>query len=169
MKDKLVIVVVGNRNSGKSLTWNALFGRTVRTGNRLRRLYLSDSELVKVFLVSGSPEERRTYVGDIIGKRFPRIVLCSMQYRADATETIGYFLQHGYRLYVQWLNPGFADAARQSDTLDLMRYLLDQGAIVSIRDGQVHPTTRVQEIRDFIDGWVRSRGLVKELIGPTAR
>src|SRR4051812_18067671 len=104
MKDKLVVAVLGHRNSGKSTTWNTLFGHTVRTGNKIRRLFLTESEWVDAFLVSGSPEERHTYVGEIIGEQSPSLVLCSMQYRADVTQTIDYFLENEYALFVQWLN-----------------------------------------------------------------
>ena len=58
--DKLLVSVIGKRNSGKSSTWNSLFGRTVKTGTKLKRLYLNETEYVNVFLVSGSPEERET-------------------------------------------------------------------------------------------------------------
>ncbi len=80
MANNLVVAVLGNRNSGKSRTWNSLFrkGRSVKTGPRMRKLFLTDTQYVEVFLVSGSPEERKLYVGDIIGDLKPRIVLCSM-------------------------------------------------------------------------------------------
>ena len=81
MSDKLMIGVLGNRNSGKSKTWNTLFDKkTVITGKRERQLQLSKTEWISVFLISGSPEERGAYVGDIIGNASPQIVLCSMQY-----------------------------------------------------------------------------------------
>jgi hypothetical protein len=164
MNDKVVIAILGNRNSGKSRTWNTLFGRTVRTGNRIRRLYLTNSKYVKVFLVSGSPEERNTYVGRLIGKRAPRIALCSMQYRGDATRTIDYFLQHQYSIFIHWLNPGYSDPARQTDSLALISYLLDHGATVAIRNGTVDPSCRVQEFRDFLYGWAKSRRLLRTRI-----
>ena len=160
MKDKIVIFVLGNRNSGKSTTWNTLFGETVRTGANLRRLYLTASEYIEVFLVSGSPEERETYVGDIVGQQQPRIILCSIQYRADVTQTIDYFVQHDYAIYTQWLNPGFSDSARSPDDLAMLSYLVDRSATVSIRDGKVDPAPRVQEVSDFLYGWARSRGLI---------
>jgi hypothetical protein len=158
----LVVAVLGNRNSGKSSTWNELFERTVRTGSELKRLYLSNSEYVEVFLVSGSPEERGTYVGDIIGNQKPRIVLCSMQYRSDVTSTIDYFLNNGYMIYCHWLNPGFNDPNEIAsiDSLGLSTYLLSTGALVGIRNAKkdVHP--RVNEIKDFIYGWANSRRLI---------
>jgi GTPase Era involved in 16S rRNA processing len=34
----LVVAVLGHRNTGKSTTWNTLFGATVKTGKHERRL-----------------------------------------------------------------------------------------------------------------------------------
>jgi energy-coupling factor transporter ATP-binding protein EcfA2 len=161
MKDKLVVAVLGHRNSGKSTTWNTLFGNTVRTSNKVRRLFLTQSEYVDAFLVSGSPEERQTSVGKIIGELSPSLVLCSMQYRADVTQTIDYFLKNGYALFVQWLNPGYSETGRVPDTLGLMPYLLDRGATICVRDGQTKPETRVQELREYIYGWAWGRGLIR--------
>jgi len=166
MNDRIVVSILGNRNSGKSTTWNRLFDGTVRTGVHIRRLYFNASEFIEVFLVSGSPEERETYVGDIIGQQTPRIILCSIQYRADVTQTIDYFLEHGYSIYTQWLNPGFSDSGRQLDPLALVPYLLDRGAVFSIRDGTLPPEPRVQELSDFLYGWAHSRNLI--LANPTA-
>ncbi len=160
MNDKLVVTVLGNRNSGKSRTWNELFGRTVRTGTRLKNLYLSASEYVEVFLVSGSPEERNAYVANIIGRRRPPLVLCSIQYLAHATRTIDYFLRNRYSIYTQWLNPGFSDGRREPDSLGLTSYLLNRGGVVAVRNGRSRPSRRVQELNDFIYGWARSRGLL---------
>ena len=117
MSENLVVSVLGNRDSGKSHTWNTLFRAVVRTGSQARRLYLDDTQYVEVFVVSGSPEERDRYVGDIIGSNSPRIVLCSMQYRADVGETIRYFVDRDYLLFVHWLNPGFSDPDRGPDSL----------------------------------------------------
>ena len=44
-------------------TWNTLFGRPVSTGRKKEHnLSLCNDESVSVFLVSGSPEERKKYV-----------------------------------------------------------------------------------------------------------
>ena len=66
MKSRLLIGVLGNRNSGKSQTWNELFDSTVRTGKHRRQLALFPGECVEEFLVSGSFEERRLYAGHIL-------------------------------------------------------------------------------------------------------
>jgi hypothetical protein len=159
MNDKLVISVLGNRNSGKSHTWNTLFGQTVRTGSYIRRLYLTSAQYIEVFLVSGSAEERHLYVGDIIGQQQPKIVLCSMQYLAEVTQTIDYFVQNGYSLYTHWLNPGYSDSGHQPDHLGLATQLLYRGAVLTIRDATTDASPRVQEIRDFLYGWAMSRNL----------
>ena len=52
MKDNLVIAVLGNRNSGKSLTWNTLFSRSVKTGPKMRSIYLTITVLLLVPLAS---------------------------------------------------------------------------------------------------------------------
>lgn len=160
MNEKLVVSVLGNRNSGKSHTWNTLFGQTVKTGSYNRRLYLSSTEYIEVFLVSGSAEERDLYVGDIIGQQQPTIVLCSMQYLAEVSQTIEYFLQNGYSFYTHWLNPGYSDSGHQPDHLGLAAQLLYRGAVVAIRDATTDASTRVQEFKDFLCGWAKSRNLL---------
>lgn len=119
----------------------------------------NDSEYIEVFLVSGSAEERHLYVGDIIGQQQPRMILCSMQYLSDVTQTIDYFLQHRYSLYMHWLNPGYSDTARQQDALGLIPILLDRGAVVAIRDATNNASVRVEEMKDFLYGWAKSRNL----------
>ncbi len=160
MTERLLIGVLGQTNAGKSLTWNTLFGRTVKTGTRQRQLLLSDTEWVNVFLVSGSPEERETYVGKIINTENPRIVLCSMQYRSDVTQTINYFAEREYHLFIHWLNPGFGDNAKSEDYLNLIPHFHKLGYILNIKDGKANPTSRVNEIRDFIHRWSGVRGLL---------
>src|ERR1017187_3287871 len=88
--ERLMVGVLGNRNSGKSHTWNTLFGRTVRTGGEPRHLTLRPGECVEVFLVSGSPEERHLYVDQILSGQSSRIVLCSMQYVDGVQHTLDY-------------------------------------------------------------------------------
>jgi len=159
--EKLLIAVLGNRNSGKSHTWNTLFGSTVRTGKEERRLYFNASEYVNVFLVSGSPEERETYVGDLIAEKEPRIVLCSTQYRDDVKTTYKYFVDNGFFLFVHWLNPGYSDLDVPSfDSLGLVNWLLSQQSIIGIRSGKSSADSRVEEMKEYIYGWAKFRNLV---------
>jgi hypothetical protein len=161
MSKNLVAAVIGNRNSGKSSTWNALFGKTVRTGSEMRKLFLRGNEYVEVFLVSGSPEERGLYVGQIITQDNPRIVLCSMQYREDVIDSINYFIERDYFLFTHWLNPGHSDDTYNQDNLGLVPRLLAEDSLLGIRNGQVDLLGRVKEFRDFIYGWAKMRNLLK--------
>ena len=161
MSEKLVAAVLGNRNSGKSHTWNVLFDETVRTGKNQRKLWLNNCEFVEVFLVSGSPEEREEYVGNIITDDRPAIVLCSMQHHEHASSTIEYFRKNQYSMYVQRLNPGHSDSSRSSDELQMVSGLIESGATVCQRSGKEKDARpRVNEIRNFIYGWAAPRGLV---------
>jgi len=161
--NNLVISVLGNRNAGKSSTWNHLFERTVKTGHNNRRLYLSPTEFVEVFLVSGSAEERDEYVGDIITTENPRIVLCSMQYHPNVQHTIRYFKDNSYMMYCQWLNPGHHDTNYNMayDSLGLMNVILSNGGIVSIRDAKIPLVSRCDELESFIYGWAHYRNLIQ--------
>jgi hypothetical protein len=161
MSEDLLIGVLGNQKSGKTETWNALFGRTVHIGKRLRPLWLTDTEYVDVFLVSGSSEERNKYVGDLITVKHPRIVLCSFQYREGVSESFSYFSEREYFLFVQWLNPGYSDRAAGSDLLGLIPLLLAEESLLSMRNGKCDVESRVREIREFISGWAGPRGLIQ--------
>jgi len=76
MADRLFVAVLGHRRSGKSRTWNELFGRRVNTRAQSRMLELRPGECVEVFLISGSNEERGEYAGDVLDDQTARIVLC---------------------------------------------------------------------------------------------
>ena len=162
MADKLVVAVLGNEKSGKSFTWNKLFGKAVRTGKWERKLKLNNYEWTSVFLVSGSSEERGKYVGDIIGEEKPNIVLCSMQYSKDVRKTIDFFDNSGFEFYVQWLNPGRNDDKKQSeDDQNIFRHLIHIGAVSSVADGRSgNFRPRVNAINHYVYGWAKSRGLV---------
>jgi len=159
--DKLLITILGNRDSGKSHTWNTLFGATVRTGKKERRLYFSDCEYVEVFLVSASPEENNKYVGELITAKEPKIVLCSTQYIESVKSTFNYFIENGYFIFVHWLNPGYSDLGTPHfDNLGLVNWLLSHQSLIGIRSGKMGTNSRVEEIKEYIYGWAKPRGLV---------
>lgn len=159
MKGRLFIGVLGNQNSGKSTTWNTLFGAKVRTGKHTRTLTLHGGECVEVFLISGSPEERQKYAGDILDNQDCRIVLCSMQYTEIVRKTLDYVQEKDFDVFVQWLNPGRTDVGENDDRLGLQSWLLGHDATVSMRDGKAKPQRRTEEIRQFIHGWAKARHL----------
>jgi hypothetical protein len=162
MPKRLFVGVLGHRNSGKSTTWNTLFDTKVRTGKQSRILPLKRGECVEVFLISGSPEERQIYAGDILGNQDCRIVLCSIQYTEAVRETLGFVTQNRFDLFVHWLNPGHNEVGENYDSLGLMPWLLGHRATVAIRNGHIPPTARVKEIRQFIHGWAIENGLTFE-------
>jgi len=162
MVDRLLVGVLGNRNSGKSHTWNTLFGRVVRRGQHPHRLELRPHECVEAFLVSGSFEEREEYAGDILKKQDCRIVLCSMQYTDAVYDTLEYLIQQNFYMYIQWLNPGHNDPGETWDRFGMVNYILSHNSISSIRNGQIDARGRVQEMRQFIYGWAKYRDLIFE-------
>lgn len=139
MLGRLVVGVLGNRNSGKTHTWATLFGRPVRTGREVRRLSLTATEDVEVFLISGSPEERKEFVGDLVKSPTAPIILCSMQYASGVEETIDFFANNGYQFFLHWLNPGYRDASKVPDTPS--GYLIASSAILPwLASGTVEST-----------------------------
>lgn len=159
MGDRLFVGILGNRNSGKSTTWNTLFNSTVRTGKNSRTLTLYGGECVEVFLISGSPEERQLYAGDILEKQNCRIILCSIQYTETVRRTLDYVVENKFDIFVQWLNPGHSDAGENYDRLGLFPWLVGHEATVAMRDGKSQPQQRSDELRQFIYGWAKARNL----------
>lgn len=157
---RLLVAVLGNRDSGKSHTWNLLFGQVVRTGRHPRDLPLGGGQCTTVFLVSGSPEERETEIAQILLDQTPEIVLCSVQYAVSAQQTFQFFVDNGYSLAVHWLNPGYSDSGHQPDTLGLVEWLRHQPSLIGIRDGQDNAQARVVELRCVIHGWAAQKGII---------
>jgi hypothetical protein len=160
MADRLFVGVLGHRHSGKSWTWNSLFGKRVRTSNRPRTLELRRNECVQVFLISGSNEERRRYAGDVLRNQDARIILCSMQYVDRVSATIDYALEMDFWMNIQWLNPGYKDKSWYPDHLSICNRLFFNGATLTMRNGKINANRRVKEIRELIYGWAAVRGLI---------
>tara|TARA_R110000868_G_scaffold254975_3_gene511558 strand:+ start:202 stop:696 length:495 start_codon:yes stop_codon:yes gene_type:complete len=159
MTGRLFVGVLGDRNSGKSTTWNTLFNATVRTGQNTRTLELYGRECVEVFLISGSPEERDIYAGEILDNQNCKIVLCSIQYTETVRKTLTYITDEKFDIFMHWLNPGYKDMGQNYDHLGLVPWLLGHHATVAIRDGTVSPKSRTEEIRQLIYGWAKARKL----------
>ena len=171
-KDRLVVAVLGRTDSGKSTTWNRLFGKPegqrVHTTWKPRWLEIRPGEWVEVFLITRSPEEAgepKVYES-LRGQSCP-IVLCSMRYAESAKKMLDYFIQEGFDLYVQWLNPGYDKQNRginKKSPIPDRRGLRDRvraaGGQFFIRNGNTDPTDRVEEIRDHIYEWAKTRNLI---------
>src|SRR4051794_34353756 len=117
MARRLFVAILGHPRSGKSKTWNELFGRTVHTGKQSKTLELGRSECVEVFLISGSNEERKKYAGQVLRNVKSRIILCSVQYVEAGWVTFDYALNNDFDVFVQWLNPGYLDSEAYFDYL----------------------------------------------------
>lgn len=162
MDEKLLIGILGKSKSGKSYTWDKLFERNVKTGKNLRRLYFNDIEYVEVFLLSRSPQKRHISVELIIKDIKPKIVLCSMQYVSGVKKTFSYFVDKGFSLFIHWLNPGFSDNydAPLFYNEGIINHILSLDSVVGVRNGKKNADKRVNEIKDYIYGWAKSRDLI---------
>jgi hypothetical protein len=84
-----------------------------------------------------------------------------MQYVQEVQQTLDYFIDNHFSLFIQWLNPGFSDQDAIPDNLGLVDMILNtRRSVMSIRDGTGAADQRVQEIREFIYGWASYRDLI---------
>jgi hypothetical protein len=162
--DKLMIGILGGEKSGKTYTWNLLFNKkSVKTGRRTRHLYFDEVSFIEVFLISRSAQKRKMDVKSIMKDEKPQIVLCSLQYAGKLSNTLRYFVDDGYMMYLHWLNPGYRepnDIPLFYDS-DLVDYILSVPSLLAVRNGKNPAESRVNEIRDFLYGWAKSRNLIK--------
>lgn len=154
---RLAILVLGERRSGKSSVWYALFEKKrLRTG--IRVLSLKKKSSVRALLVNASPEESGFDIQVFIaassneeqgiaanlrfGRVPPKIILCSVQYVPRAIRTIEYFWTHNFVIKVLWLNPGANQRHRYqyADRHSLVSRLLSKGAEVTLMRGGSGPT-----------------------------
>lgn len=160
-KDKLVAVVLGNSNSGKTTTWNRLFKQKVRTSNRPRRLVVKTNSCIEVFLVNGSAEERNEDIETIIDVNVNvRIILCSIQYRQDCVKTIDFLHNSDFEFYVHWLNPGYKDDSEYQDHLGIVRYLRKYDARIEKYNAKINPDDRVDQMRNYLYKWSNAQGIL---------
>jgi hypothetical protein len=169
--DKLMIGILGGVKSGKTHTWNLLFNKkTVKTGRRTRKLFLDENNFIEVFLISRSAQKRKMDVKSIIKDKDPQIVLCSLQYAPKLSQSLKYFVDNGYFMYLHWLNPGFKepnDLPLFYDS-DLVDWILSVPSMLGVRNGKQKADARVSEIHDFLYSWAKSRNLIQSKALPKA-
>ncbi len=120
---KIAVISLGNRNAGKSSTWYTIFRRVIRTGikqlrinSRAHEVFVKNSSFEEtdkevegffdVFVRNASFEEYGDEIEDFFDEDdLPNIIFCSVQYTEKGKKTITWFQEHGYYLYIQWLNP----------------------------------------------------------------
>jgi hypothetical protein len=164
---KLAVIVLGKRNAGKSSTWYKVFGRKIRSGWKKVEL---NTRTVSVFVQNASHEERGTQVCEDVFVRnssfeetddepetyfrnrgLPLIVFCSVQYVEEGLETMDWFRQKGYTLYIQWLNPGYWDQHEYADFLNIREKFGDE--VILTRNSK-YLDVRASEIKNFVSGWI---------------
>jgi hypothetical protein len=162
MADRLVVGVLGNHFAGKSYTCQVLVGGGRGAHDlRIRKLQLRKGEYVDAFVISRTCLERHASIRRILKGVTCPIILCSIRYDAVETETLRYFIDNGFDLYIQWLNPGRNGKARLWDELGWVNQILSAHSLMSIRSARGNPKGRIQEIREFIYGWALYRDLIK--------
>jgi len=165
---KLVVIVLGKPNSGKSNTWYEIFKRNIRTG--WKKLKLSNIDL-NIFVKNSSFEETRKDIninvfvrnasfeeyGDDIkdfwdSNKLPEIIFCSVQYIEKGLNTIKWFKENGYYIYIQWLNPGYKHSIEYSDYLNFENTFKDYGEFHKITGKEKE--NRSIEIKRFLTKWI---------------
>ncbi|MCH8903147.1 MAG: hypothetical protein IIA45_04460 [Bacteroidetes bacterium] len=162
MHKRLLVSVLGYPNSGKSETWTNLFGSRQRTSTRERWLQLRGNTWIKVFLVNGSFEETGNSPDDVIPNDLPAIVLCSVQYHPNAMNTFNWFLEKEYEVFTQWINPSYRARTNYTDELNIISQLqaANRTSIAQRIGNSSNLNSRVNEVRNFLSGWVDGAGLV---------
>ncbi len=162
MADKLLIGILGKRGAGKSFTWNSAFKHPVRTGKHLRKYYVSENEYVNVFLISGSPTERKMPVAELLPSELPDIVFSSFEFTSNLRETLGFFIKNGYKIDMAWLNPGYGDktVSKLFYTFGITNYMLKNGIHLNIRNGNENIDNRIKDLNEVVYGWAKFRNLI---------
>lgn len=85
-----------------------------------------------------------------------------MQYITDVRQTINFFVDNAYFLYVHWLNPGHHDQNEMPhvDYLGITTHILSLDSTLNMRNGKQNLKSREQEIKVYLYGWAFSRNLI---------
>lgn len=170
---KLLIAVIGEQRSGKSITWEALFGKRVQKGKKM--LVLNEYLQTSVFVFVSSPQEKywtedkfQTELNN--AKQQSRIILCSLQSHPTGNmirrrvitkeEAVEIAKDKGFDIFIYWLNPGYrTDLDRDPDIEHQMMSLTENAAVIGLKkfDARNQPDIRAEYIRKMILGWIQSR------------
>lgn len=170
MEKKVAILILGNRNSGKSNTFYEFFGKKIRTG--LKKINFNKKD-IELFVKNSSFEEMDQEINDAIFVRnssfeelddeaenffnennLPKIVLCAVQYKEKGLSTIEYFKNKGYYLYIQWLNPGFKDTKEYDDFLNFSSTFSEYGEFHQVSGKE--KKLRTAQIKTFLLNFILS-------------
>ena len=167
--DRLLVTVIGESGSGKSETIRKLFdGVNRRSITYPCELNLCNGEKVCIWVTNGSPQEKNKKIECILNEEsLPRIVFCSIQYRLDGWnnmfDTLNFFRERGYFIYAHILSPGYSNREDYSlpNLRETVMRIFEMNSLVGIRNGRICAISRSEEIRDFIAGWAKRRGLTR--------
>jgi len=167
-KKKLAIITLGRPNSGKSSTWYEFFGKVIRTG--WKTIYINKQKL-EIYVRNSSFEETNDEIGiDIFVRNssfeeygdepetffdddnLPEILFCSVQYIKKGICTIQWLVDHGYSLYIQWLNPGFKDATKYDDFLKFEEAFSMHG--IFLTESGKEKANRLKKVNDYLAKWI---------------
>lgn len=166
---------MGEQGSGKSITWETLFGGRHRSG--IHMLQLNRYIHSRVLLFVSSPQENRWNMNAFLNTFRNRqrgenldIVLCSLQttltnnmirrHVTSARDIIEHMDENGFDIFIQWLNPGFTSEIDNTPniTQQVMSYC-EIDSVIGIRNenATLNPEDRAARLREVILGWVQSR------------
>jgi GTPase SAR1 family protein len=181
--NKLAIVLLGERNAGKTTTLKTFFRSHLdqpwrkRVLNGWQTLETREREL-RVYIVGQSPREAQTPIVEILADDEPAILICANQYAPDsrggqqtydAFPTFNFLKAKGYDIRVIWLNPGNnregswysrrtlrGQHDRYFDYAGIASYCLASGWEVTLSDGK-DKEGNAALILEKIAGWLQIR------------
>lgn len=168
-KPKLAIIALGKPNAGKSTTWYELYGQRFKTGwkefiikgkkiiafvqnSSNEELAQKAKEYFKIFIRNSSFEESKVKAkGYKPFQELPDVIICSVQYSKGGLETMDWFRDNGYYLYIQWLNPGYNDKPEYEDHLNFEKSYAKYGEFHKRSGKEVKK--RAEEVKQFLYEW----------------
>lgn len=170
---KLFVVVLGEQNSGKSFTWETLFGRKIQKGKKF--LNLNDDLQAKVYIFVSSPQEnlwtKERFLKEFkIANSVANIILCSLQTHltgnmnkrnvVTAREVLEIANRNEYDIFMQWLNPGRRSGIdNQRDVERQIITLTEIDSVIGMKkeDARNQAEIRAEKLKVIILGWILSQ------------
>ena len=172
-KKKLFVVILGEPKSGKSSTWEALFGRRIQKGKKILNLnkYLQTT----IYIFVSSPQEnywtKERFLKEFkIADSKSNIVLCSLQTNLTGNmnrrnvvtkeDVLEIANKNGYDIFIQWLNPGCKSGEDiHTDVEHQIIRLTETASVIGMKkeDARNQKEIRAEKIRTIMLGWILSR------------
>ena len=172
-KKKLFVVVLGEPKSGKSSTWETLFGRRIQKGIKI--LSLNKYIQTTVYIFISSPQENY-WTKERFQKEFKiadsksNIILCSLQTTLTGNmnrrnivtkeDVLEIASKNGYDIFIQWLNPGRKTGEDKHENVEhqIIRLTKNSSVIgMTKENARNQKEIRAEKIRTIVLGWLLSR------------